>query len=282
MLSRNTSSAPKPSTAVLSAAARAAHLVVDHQPVIFEDSLAEAILGADGAEPLGYHRAMPAASILVAARTEATCRARFAEDRLAASAIAQYVVLGAGYDTYAYRTRLAPDASVYEVDLPLASETKQTALRRAGIPVPDAVQFVPADLASNSLGAGLAAAGFDARRPAFVSALGLTMYVSQSTLGRLLTELAQLGPGTRLVADFLLPPDHADARAYSGVGEAAATIGEAWRSYFTPEGLSSLVSQRGFTTATTLSQRESIPEALWSRSDGLRPMSVSGLLDAAV
>src|ERR1039458_5821047 len=97
-------------TAFTAAAARAAHLIVDHEPVIFADTLAEAMLGERADELIGYHRAHGTHPVLSGARAQVTCRSRYTEDRLADGVrrgIGQYIILGAGLDSFAGRGALA-------------------------------------------------------------------------------------------------------------------------------------------------------------------------------
>jgi len=105
-------------TALTAAAARAAHLIVDQPPVIFADTLALDLLGDQAAGLVAYHRAHGDHVVLSGARGQATCRSRYTEDSLAASiavgGIAQYVILGAGLDSFAYRSPLAGQVAVFE------------------------------------------------------------------------------------------------------------------------------------------------------------------------
>jgi methyltransferase (TIGR00027 family) len=269
---------PFPMTALLSAAARAAHLVVDDSPHLLADTLAGRLLGPDGDAPIGYHRADPSHPVLLAARVEATVRGRFAEDLLAASGVRQYVIVGAGLDTYAYRN---PDAGrrVLEVDLPAVQERKREALARAALPGP--VTFVPADLAVTPLDEALRAAGADTDEPIFVAALGLTMYLTRGQVAGLLESVAGWPGGAHLVADHLLPPDDDERRGYDeAVGAAVAAGGEAWRTRLAPQEAADVARAAGFTAARTTNQRDALPADLWRRTDGLRPGGVSGLLHA--
>ena len=115
------------------AAARAAHLIVDGEPVIFADTVAEAMLGERAEEFIAYHRAYGAHPVLAGARAQVTCRSRYAEDQLARAVrdgIGQYVILGAGLDTFAYRSPLARRVRVFEVDHPATQGME--AARRTG------------------------------------------------------------------------------------------------------------------------------------------------------
>jgi methyltransferase (TIGR00027 family) len=127
-------------TALTAAAARAAHLIVDSAPTIFADRLASRLLGEQAGELIGYHRAHGSHLVLAAARAQVTCRSRYAEDRLTDAAergITQYVILGAGLDSFAYRSPLAGRVRVFEVDHPATQQWKRSRLAAARIPVPD-------------------------------------------------------------------------------------------------------------------------------------------------
>ena len=115
-IDRMDSSSPVSRTALTAAAARAAHLLVDREPLIFVDSLAQALLGARADELIAYHQRFGSHPVLAGARGEALCRSRFTERLLAESALPQYLILGAGLDTYAYRNDSG--AAVFEVDHP--------------------------------------------------------------------------------------------------------------------------------------------------------------------
>ena len=108
-------------TALAVAAARSAHLVVDREPLIFRDPLAADLIGAPGAEMVGYHRRSGDHIVLAGTRAQVTVRSRWAEERLANLAtggLDPYVVLGAGFDSFAYRSPLAGRLRVFEVDHP--------------------------------------------------------------------------------------------------------------------------------------------------------------------
>ena len=123
-------------TALTAAAARAAHLIVDNEPVIFADTLAQAMLGERAEELLSYHRVHGTHPVLAGARAQVLCRSRYAEDRLADAigrGIGQYVLLGAGLDSFAYRSPLAGRVRVFEVDHPATQEYKRRVREVAGL-----------------------------------------------------------------------------------------------------------------------------------------------------
>jgi len=278
------------------AAARAAHLIVDGEPVIFADTVAEAMLGERAEELIAYHRAYGAHPVLAGARAQVTCRSRYAEDQLARAVrdgIGQYVILGAGLDTFAYRSPLARRVRVFEVDHPATQEWKRRVGPAPEVPGPEVpgpefpglVTFVPVDLVSDSLGDGLRRAGFDFATPAFVSWLGVTMYLDQGAIDRTVSVLGGLAPGTELVVDYMLAAGLRDAEGGSyadQVGQAAAERGEPWLSLFVPEAMAALLAGCGFGPARDVSQREMIPAGLWDRSDSLRPAELSHIAHAVI
>ncbi|GAA3447978.1 S-adenosyl-L-methionine-dependent methyltransferase [Planomonospora venezuelensis] len=272
----------------MAAAARAAHLIVDGEPRIFTDPLAYRLLGAGAEEMVGYHRSHGGHPVLAGARVSAVTRSRYTEDRLAQGArrgLTQYVVLGAGLDSFAYRPEAAAGIRVFEVDHPATQRWKRDLLAGAGIAVPDTVAFVPADFEDGSLADRLAAGGFDPARPAFVSWLGVSMYLTGQAVGRMLDVVAGFAPGSELVLDHLLPEELRDeaGRAYAeAVMAVAAQGGEPWVSFFGPEEMSSLLEEHAFEVIGHASQRDSVEAALWERSDALRPSGLVHLAHARI
>jgi methyltransferase (TIGR00027 family) len=279
------SSAEISRTALTSAAARAAHLLVDDEPLIFTDVLAQALLGERADELIDYHRKFGDHPILAGARTEVLCRSRFTEGLLGESGLTQYVIVGAGLDTFALRVHRDADAplAVYEVDHPASQEWKRHAIEAAGIVPHAAPTFAPVDLEHESLLDALVATGFDLTRPAFVSLLGVSMYLTGSALARFTAELGTLAVGSQVVLDYMLVPSLRDqaGQAYAeAVGAAVAEDGEPWLSFYAPEDLTSMFARDGFTTIRHVSSESSVDPRLWHRTDALVPMRLSALLHA--
>jgi methyltransferase (TIGR00027 family) len=275
-------------TALTAAAARAAHLIVDDEPRIFTDPLAASLLGDQADELISYHTRHGTHPVLSGARVQVACRSRYAQHALARAAAAgasQYVILGAGLDSFAYHGGLAGQVQVFEVDHPASQEAKQAALAAARIPVPGNVTFVPADLAADSLGRCLAGAGFDASAPAVFGWLGVTMYLTADAVAETMTAVAGCAPGSELIADYMLPEDARDEPgALYGrlVAQASAERGEPWRSCFTPAEIADLARRSGFGAARSIGQRDAIPAHLWRRSDSLRPADLAVLFHGVV
>ena len=270
------------------AAARAAHLLVDSEPRIFADSLAALLLGDKVEIYLRYHREHGDHPLLAATRAQATCRSRFTEDQLALAAArgtAQYVILGAGLDSFACRSKLAGRLRVFEVDHPATQQRKRALLAAAGLAEPPMLTWVPVDFETGELIAALTAAGLDPAAPAFVSWLGVTMYLTAEAIGATLASLSRLAPGSELVADYMLTADlrDADGVAYADLVMAdSERRGEPWLSFFTPEQMTGLLTRHGFTGVRDVRQRDAVSAALWERTDLLRPIELSRLCHATV
>ncbi|MFI5607831.1 class I SAM-dependent methyltransferase [Amycolatopsis sp. NPDC051903] len=266
-------------TALTAAAARAAHLVVDADPKIFTDDLAAPLLGGRAGELLAYHREHGDQPVLAGARTQVLVRSRYTEAQL--GGLTQYVLLGAGLDTYAYRARGA-DVRVFEVDRPETQAWKRAQLARNGIPAPASVAYVPLDLESGDLVAALIGQGFDVSRPALVGWLGVTMYLTRPAIARTLAVLGGFAPGSQLVADYFLLPQLRDeaGASYAGlVAPVAAQRGEPWLSCFSPESLTDLLRDNGFGPVRHVRQHD---HDVWPRTDALRPAGLSVLAHATV
>lgn len=268
-------------TALTAAAARAAHLVVDQPPYIFSDTAAAAILGDLAAGLVRYHEDHPSHPILAAARGQVLCRSRYAEEHLTAAAdsgVRQYVLLGAGLDTFACRSRLAGQLALWEVDHPATQAWKLDALASAQLDASPSVTFVPAEFGSGKLARALQAGGFDFGQAAVVSWLGVTMYLDDHAIRDTLSALAGCAPGTELIVDYMLPAGLRDETADSYVSQvaaAAADRGEPWLTFASPADMTALLAEFGFTIAEHVRQRDAIPAQLWDRSDALRPAELS-------
>ena len=268
-------------TALTSAAARAAHLLVDHEPLIFVDALARTLLGERADELIAYHQRFGSHPVLAGARTEVLCRSLFTESLLTESDLSQYVILGAGLDTYAYRE--GAGRSVFEVDHPRSQAWRRHAIEAAGITVHHGPTFVPVDLERDSLLDALVASGFDLARPSFVSLLGVSMYLTGSALTRVIAELASFAAGSQVVVDYMLAPALRDdaGRAYAeAVGAAVAEDGEPWLSFYAPGDLTPMFVDQGFTSVRHVALADSVDPDLWRRTDALAPMGLTGLLHA--
>ncbi|MFN7936312.1 MAG: class I SAM-dependent methyltransferase [Bryobacteraceae bacterium] len=251
-------------TALRVAVRRAAHQLID-RPLVFEDPLALRILGAREEEKLRSHITGVEREWNNSLRAWIAARSRYAEDQLAgavARGVRQYVVLGAGLDTFAYRNPY-PELRVWEVDLPAAQEAKRRMLRDAGIDVPSSMEYVSADFERAALGEMLEAAGI--LPGAFVSWLGVTPFLSEEAFEETLASLERVG--AQLVFDYAVKKealDEQDRFAFDVLSRRVGAAGEPYRLCFPPG-----AAFAGFTTVEDLGKVEINERYFAGRRDGL-------------
>ena len=195
---------------------RAAHQLLDN-PKVFDDPLALAVLGPETAASLEADpRQTETSPISPFLRAFTAARARYAEDQLAVAVkrgVAQYVILGAGLDTFAFRSPYAPGAlRVFEVDHPATQAWKRERLSQADITPPPDLTFAPVDFHVQSLAEGLGAAGHDPGIPTFFAWLGVTPYLTPEAVRQTLEHIAAYPQGSGLVFDYALSPELLDDR----------------------------------------------------------------------
>jgi methyltransferase (TIGR00027 family) len=262
-------------TAVRVALWRALHVEVDAPPHVLVDQV-----GLQLVAPGDDWRSRPDMSPFTRPfRASIVARARFIEDLVAERAergVGQYVVLGAGLDTFAQRRpEVASRLVVFEIDRPGPQEWKRGRLIDLGFGVPASLRFVPVDFeAGDAWWQLLAAAGFDAAQPAVVASTGVSMYLTADAIAATLRQVAALAPGSTLAMSFMLPIEMADPDVRPGIERAAAGAranGTPFISFFTPAEMLDLARAAGFrevqhVSAVTLAERY-----FAGRSDDLRP-----------
>ena len=249
---------------------RAAHQLVDRPPVL-NDPIAVRLVGSD------YPRDLERASHTVARdfRAYLAARSRFAEDHLAEAAAAgvrQYVVLGAGLDTFAYRNPF-PELRVLEADFPATQDWKREMLRAADIEVPPSLTFVPLDFEHKTLVESLSEGGFDAAAPAFFSWLGVVPYLTLQAFRSTLGAVGALPPGTGLAFDYSVPPDTLtpERRAiFDRLAERVAMAGEPFQLFFTPDQMEAELRAAGFRRIEQVDHEGINSRYFRDRADGLR------------
>jgi methyltransferase (TIGR00027 family) len=257
---------------------RAAHQLLDRPPVL-RDGLAVAMLGPTTAAAMRADpRAFETSRIASFLRASMAARARFAEDQLAdlrARGLGQYVVLGAGLDTFAYRqVAPRPPLRVWEVDHPATQAWKRQRLAEAGVAVPPHLTFVPVDFERQSLPAALADAGFDAGVGALFAWLGVVPYL---TVEAIRTTLGVIAGATRagggVVFDYLVEPQALSPLRRAVRERIAAVVaadGEPWRSEFAPAALGDELRTLGFAVAEDVPPETLNARYVTGRADGLR------------
>jgi methyltransferase (TIGR00027 family) len=273
--------AGRPSTTAERAAIhRAAHQVLDQPPILIDPIAARLVTEAPDARPAADEH--PAVRRL---RAGIALRSRYAEDRLADAVRAgtsQLIVLGAGLDSFAYRNPF-PHLRVFEVDHPATQAWKRARLEAAGIALPPSLRFVPVDFEREALRDALVAGGVDPSAPAFVSWLGVTVYLTRDAVLRTLAAVAALAPGSDIVFEYGVPPETLPAvsrAAIAAMAARAASHGEPWQTFFAPDDLAAELTRLGFAVVEDVGPEESMRRYFAGRTDGLRPGSAARLMHA--
>ena len=263
-------------TAVRVALWRALHVELDDPPHVIHDQI-----GLQLAAPDVAWRSRPdmAAQGTRAFRASIVARARFIEDLLAEETgrgVAQYVLLGAGLDTFAQRRpELAARLRMFEVDRPGPQEWKRRRLLELGYGVPDWLRLVPVDFeAGESWRERLEAHGFALSQPAVVASTGVSMYLTRAANLDTLRQIAEFAPGSTLAMTFLLPLERADPDAREGLersAKGARASGTPFISFFEPEEIMALAREAGFREARHVSADALTERYFAARKDGLRP-----------
>jgi methyltransferase (TIGR00027 family) len=264
------------STAVRVALWRALHVEVDPPPHVLEDEIGLWLAAPDD----GWRRRpdMDAHGTRLF-RASIMARARFIEDLVVEQTgrgISQYVILGAGLDSFAQRRpEIASGLKVFEVDQPGPQAWKRQRLIELGFGVPEWLRLVPVDFeAGGSWWERLAESGFDASRPAVVASTGVSMYLTRDAIAATLGQIAVLAPGSTLVMSFLLPLELADPEVLPGLRLAekgARASGTPFISFFTPPEMLALAREAGFREVEHVSAATLAERYFAGRTDGLRP-----------
>lgn len=269
--------AGEPSRTALGAALhRAAHQLLD-QPLVFPDALALKVLGHDRRALLRTYFARQKKSGSRAMRAFIVMRSRHAEDQLAdavARGTRQYIVLGAGLDTFAYRNPFHERLRVFEVDHPATQDWKRKRLDEQGIAVPPSLTFAPVDFETDSLGACLDRVGFDRTAPVCISWLGVTIYLTREAVFATLRFVAQsCAAGSEITFDFAIPDAELTDRERSLRNASATRVaeaGEPWISYFNPEELAANLRRIGFARTAGMGSEAVNARYFSERGDGFR------------
>jgi methyltransferase (TIGR00027 family) len=262
-------------TALRVALWRALHVEVDPPPHVFED-----VVGLRLAAPDEGWRSRPDMSPFTRPfRASILARARFIEDLVAeqvGQGVGQYVILGAGLDTFAQRRPdLAARLLVFEIDQPGPQMWKRQRLIELGLGIPPFLRFVPVNFeAGDSWWDLLVAAGFDSAKPAVVASTGVSMYLTKDAIMATLRQVAALAPGSTLAMSFMLPIELAEADVRPGIERAAAGAranGTPFISFFTPADILALAREAGFKEVRHVSAAALAHRYFSGRTDGLRP-----------
>jgi methyltransferase (TIGR00027 family) len=238
-------------TALATAYMRAAHQLLDPPPRVLEDPTALAVLGPGAEQSIKESAARSQTPESRALRAHMVLRSRFAEDRLAAAVargVTQYVILGAGFDTFAVRQPAwARNLRILEVDHAGTQELKRSHLEAAGLTVPPNAGFATIDFERESLCDGLVRHSISLTERTFFSWLGVTMYLREDAIDAVLRSAAEFPAGSEIVLTFASASNMPE-----GVAERAAQAGEPWLSFFEPEQIQDKLRAAGFTSVELL------------------------------
>lgn len=268
-------------TAVRTALWRALHVEVDAKPHILEDEVGLKLIA-----PAADWQQRPDMKFTKRLRASIVARARFIEDLIIEQrklGISQYVVLGAGLDTFAQRR---PDIAspkegsqkleIYEIDQPDTLDWKGHRLIELGYGIPNNLHFVPVDFEASSWREQLLSAGFDPSKPAVVACTGVSLYLTEEAIASTLRQIATLASGSRLAMTFYLPIqllDEEDKPMQELADKGARAAGTPFVSFFAPDEILDLARKAGFKEAKTISTKDMEKYYFANRTDGLLPAS---------
>lgn len=271
----NRQAAVPDNTAVRTALWRALHVELDSSPHVVED-----VIGLKLADPDDDWRKRPDMSAFTRPfRASIVARARFVEDLVTEQAtrgISQYVILGAGLDTFAQRkpTQVS-HMLIFEIDQPATQEWKRQRLIELGFGIPPFLHLVPVNFeGGDNWWQRLNASGFDSAKPAVVASTGVSMYLTKDAIMATLRQVATLPQGSTFVMSFMLPIELNDPEIRPGVERAAAGAkanGTPWLSFFTPSEIHALACEAGFAKVDHVSAVALAERYFANRTDGLCP-----------
>ena len=268
---------------------RAAHQLLD-DPKVLDDPIALRIIGQQSASALQADpRQSETTPLSPYLRAFIAVRSRYAEDKLALGVrrgVGQYVILGAGLDTFAYRNPHPEGVlHVFEVDHPTTQTWKRARLKEIGITMPRDLTFAPVDFETQMLEAGLRAAGYDPAQCTFFSWLGVTQYLTIGTVTATLRFIASAPAGSGVVFDYAISPSlltPVQRSVFDALARRVASVGEPWQTFFDPELLTGELRAMGFGYVEDIGPEEINARYFKSRKDGLRVGSLSHVMNARV
>ncbi|HET6451223.1 MAG TPA: class I SAM-dependent methyltransferase [Spirochaetia bacterium] len=257
-------------TALGATVIRAVHQVLDTRPLILEDPISPLLVGDDGMRAIqenpGRHATLAARGL----RSHIVLRSRYAEDELrlaSGSGITQFINLGAGFDTFAFRQPgWAGRLKIVEVDHPATQAAKREALEKARITVAPNVDFLPLDLERSAFLLAAAAPFLDASRPTFVACLGVLAYLRPQTTESVFHAVAKMPRGSRLLFAFASHEPSALTPGAS-VAERTAARGEPWLTRFDASELEPRLLSIGFRTVVFLDPARAAARYYRDRTD---------------
>ena len=274
-------------TAFRVAVRRAAHQVLD-RPKVFDDPLAVRVVGEEAVSRIAGETSPAESAVARARRAFFAVRSRYAEDELAravANGIRQYVVLGAGLDTFAYRNPFAAQGlRVFEVDHPATQAWKRELLEAASIAIPADLVYVAVDFERQTLADSLRQASFRLDQPAFFSWLGVVPYLSETAFQQTVSLVGAMPPETGMVFDYAVDPaalTPVERAALDALARRVSAAGEPFQLFFQPDDLHQRLARAGFRHIEDLGRDQINARYFASREDGMCIRSNHGRLLSA-
>jgi methyltransferase (TIGR00027 family) len=278
-------------TAEQSAIHRALHQALDAPPKILDDPISPLLIDLKSETTKAYLARVESMTRSVKSPLRAVfiMRSRYTEDCLAellVRGVRQYVILGAGLDTFAYRQpSWASSLRIYEVDHPASQEWKRERLQVAKVKIPENLTFAPTDFEISSLRGGLSTAGFDFRAPSFFSLLGVTQYLTLEATESIFELVQSLPQGTEIVFEFIVPDDLMPANQAGVIAKITSFVaerGEPWLTRLRPAELESRLTILGFSQVIHLSPQVANERYFRGRNDDLAAWSNAQMMRAIV
>lgn len=273
-------------TAMMTALARGAHRMIDAFPWVLDDPFGLLLIGPDWKEVAALGRDDYTDAERARVRAFVVARQRFAEDRLIAGGFSQYVMLGAGLDSFVWRRPdLARRLRIIEIDHPATQDFKRARAAALGLTLPRAHSFLAVDFEMETLEAVLARAGFDWTRPAFFSWIGVTMYISRAASAATFATIARCAKGSEIVFTYTpaaaeLGPD--DLKMRAAFRKIATGLGETPATEFSQRELCALLAETGLALAANPGRDDLIALYYKGRADGLAPYEMERVAAARV
>lgn len=275
---------PASNTAVGVAMLRAAHQILDGTPRVLDDTIIVRLLGPNTEWSVRERTEQMLGPGATALRAHVLLRSRYAEERLKLAVrreVTQFLILGAGLDTFAYRQpEWAGRLRIFEVDHPASQADKRERLKAASIDMPPNLVFVPVDFERETLRARLLSEGFDLSQPTFVSCLGVLVYLTTDAIRDLLRLIASLRTGSECVLTYGGNSRPGESGRKS-LADMAAAAGEPFRSPMDVDALNKLCADVGLQQPTFPTTTE-IAKYLGDRQDWLRPPTRSSIASVLV
>jgi methyltransferase (TIGR00027 family) len=277
------------STAVTASVLRAAHQILDSQPRVLNDPISVGLVPGSAEDELRSNAQSHDLEFMRILRASFVLRSRIAEDALAgavARGATQYVLIGAGFDTFAFRQPTwAAGLRIYELDHPATQHAKRTHLEQAGLCLPDNLKLCPTDLERQGISAGLGTVDFDPKAQTHFSLLGVLPYLSGESVVATLQGVRSAARLPSLPVSHVLPDSMltgADVEVVSISSRASAARGEPWRSRASSAEMERALEDAGFDSFEHYGPEEFTDRLTADRADGLSAPSFERVVVASV